>query len=925
MSYLRFSLPRLLLSLLIGGLALTLSLIWLTQPAYSQPVSEPIDLHLPNLGGQRAQTVLVPLRLETTRPLSLSRAELTLSFDSTLLTLREVLPGGLKADLPWQPMALSASQVVISLGGSETFILPTSGSLLWLSFELTGTVGLSSPLTLQAMLHDAADQPLSTTVTSGQISIVGDYAGPGDLNRDKIVDAADVDEALRQILAANLATAADLDSDGLNTAADLGRLVFRTRQHSWPVPGQVFPAPTDTGPIILSLGQARAEAGRTAILNLQADNLPPWAAADLYLQYDPAFIPEVLAVHPTTPTQPSVFSFTHAGPGQVRILLANDLPLTGTGALLSLQLRLTDTVAGQQQTSLTLSATHFYDLFGQPIPSDAFQPVAGQVIIRPAQPGLELSAGYTQFGRPGDTITFAHILTNTGLQTDPVRLAARSAQGWPLQLQQSGSVNLPLSLGPGASEVIRLQVQIPERGSLVPGSLGSGSLQLSDQVTLRATSGLSPGLLRRVTNTLIVRDTLPQAGMVYLPLVYRDMLPPEPPEPPLQQVEFSVDFGPAIAPQEQIDHDYAVARTMGAEWVRILMPWNGIEVEPGVYDWTQTDLTLAAVEAAGLKSLVIIYGNPDWTAATGCGPIDDTAAFVAFLNALIDRHGRQIAAWEFINEPEAYEPHPWPFIGCWSPYPEAYAEQLGLFYQTIKNRDPDDLVLFGGLAYDNWVVFDRSFFDNALQAGAGAYFDILSVHYYPIASSFPTLAAKIGELQETMRRNGVAGKRVWVTETSMWINPPWGNLTEQKNYVLRGPARAFCSQTDNVFWFAARQEPDELRYYYDRWLIGLDHQPDNAFFTFRHMRDQLSGGHCNHTFVSPAEGIEAYHFNVDQRQVTVLWAESQPQQISWAYQGYLQLIDRDGRAARIYPPEASPVTVEVGPTPMFIVETGERE
>jgi hypothetical protein len=147
-----------------------------------------------------------------------------------------------------------------------------------------------------------------------------------------------------------------------------------------------------------------------------------------------------------------------------------------------------------------------------------------------------------------------------------------------------------------------------------------------------------------------------------------------------------------------------------------------------------------------------------------------------------------------------------PVIGCWGPEPQLYTERLAFFHDRVKALDPTAQIAFGGIAYDNWVIFDRDFFTHTLESGAGEYFDVLSLHFYPInPQDFPTIAHKINEIKAIMQRHGVSDKLIWMTETSMWTNGPTG-LAGQQNYIVQDLTRAFCAGADKLFWFAVREE-----------------------------------------------------------------------------------------------------------------------
>ena len=175
--------------------------------------------------------------------------------------------------------------------------------------------------------------------------------------------------------------------------------------------------------------------------------------------------------------------------------------------------------------------------------------------------------------------------------------------------------------------------------------------------------------------------------------------------------------------------------TAGANWVRLRALWRAIEprdATPRVRDWGMTDSMIAVAVARGLRPLVVVYDNPDWAATTRCGPADKVPAsrYSEFLRDLVERYdgdGIQDAPrspvvrhWEISNEPD-FDPaearaHPeygdpaFGYGGCFGDVPRSYAELLRSAYLTIRQADPQALVVFGPVAYDRFA--DNPAFDN---------------------------------------------------------------------------------------------------------------------------------------------------------------------------------------------------------------------
>jgi hypothetical protein len=522
---------------------------------------------------------------------------------------------------------------------------------------------------------------------------------------------------------------------------------------------------------------------------------------------------------------------------------------------------------------------------------------------------VRLSPGYRQNAKPGSVVTYTHTLTNTGDVSDTFILDIASSQGWPVALlggaSSTGTVRLPLPLGAGLTTTFQVELSVPSR--LMSGTLNiiTGTV---DTTIITATSQTS----RTVYATLTDTTTVIGVQRVFLPLILAL-------RPPL--VKLGVDFGRIVTGAELLEHDIPLVREMGASWVRIYLAWLDIEESPGQYNWEPYDAVFERLVAIGLQPLPIVYGAPEWAAEESCGPISDTLAFEGFLEVVLERYGAYTNAWEFTNEPDGRYPHPWgPTAGCWGFYPAAYASQLGVFYNKIKALDPDDLVVFGGLAYDRWEVdenVERSFFTETLRYGAGQFFDVANVHYYPINPvRFPTMAHKVSEIRDIMTTNGVQGKRIWVTETGMWVNLK-GSVEIQRNFIARELTRGFGAGVDNIFWFDPRERP-VLEGQVHRWLISMDHQPINGYGTFQHYADKLAGTSCTGRYDQVPADVEAYKFAARGRSLFVLWSNTVTQTVTIPATADAILTDRDGNASRVISIQDGQVSFEVGGKPIFL-------
>ncbi|MBN1887787.1 MAG: hypothetical protein JW850_07340 [Thermoflexales bacterium] len=417
----------------------------------------------------------------------------------------------------------------------------------------------------------------------------------------------------------------------------------------------------------------------------------------------------------------------------------------------------------------------------------------------------------------------------------------------------------------------------------------------------------------RATNT--TRVSRPSA--VFLPIIVLSSPP---------KVKLGVDFGRLVTHTGVISDDFPLVRQMGAGWLRVSFPWFIIEQAPGQYDWERYDTIFARAAEVGLNILALFHGAPEWTAKYGCGPISDTLALETFLEAALTRYGPSVDAWEFTNEPDGRYPHHWgPSAGCWGLHPEAYVEQLGVFYTQVKALDPGALVLFGGLAYDNWGdgSIERNFFTETLRYGASQFFDAANFHYYPTNPiDFPTMAHKVNAIRDIMTRHNVQGKQIWVSETGMWVNDIGvaslnGSVELQRDYIVQEIARGFGAGADAILWFDPREfpaGPHRVR----RWLISMEHQPINGYATFQHLAGKITGTHCTGRYQAVPSNVEAYKFVASDRSLYILWSNTLTTTVTLPAQSDAILTDRDGQNAQTILVQDGQVSFEVGPQAVFL-------
>lgn len=193
---------------------------------------------------------------------------------------------------------------------------------------------------------------------------------------------------------------------------------------------------------------------------------------------------------------------------------------------------------------------------------------------------------------------------------------------------------------------------------------------------------------------------------------------------------------------EKIEHTFQVAKRLHMRYVRLDVESHGIIQNDG-YDFSRLDLVRSLSQQYRVRVVAILLGTPQ--PFTGCPEREpaesfrcaprDPEAYAQALGKIVDRAPNFV--WEFWNEPDL----PYAYTGT----PEQYAGMLSAFYRVVKASHPRTRVVFGGVA-GNWTWVQR-----ALRAGAGASFDIASVHMRG-----PT---------DTLRKRTMAWRKLFYQET----------------------------------------------------------------------------------------------------------------------------------------------------------------
>lgn len=138
--------------------------------------STAVSISMPNLERGQHQIVQVPIALTNVE--GMVSADLTISFDQTVLQARGVTAGSLVSGWPLAVNIGTPGQIRISMASNSGAVSAT-GPFINLELEITGTPGSNSPLTFSSvMINDGA---IPVELVNGQVTVGQVYSVSGDV------------------------------------------------------------------------------------------------------------------------------------------------------------------------------------------------------------------------------------------------------------------------------------------------------------------------------------------------------------------------------------------------------------------------------------------------------------------------------------------------------------------------------------------------------------------------------------------------------------------------------------------------------------------------------------------------------------------------------------------------------------------------
>ncbi len=348
-----------------------------------------IKLFIPDSRGGTGREVILPVNIANADGLNICAADISVTYDPTVLTAKGIEKTALTADYEWASNLGTEGEVRASIAVVEGTTLYGEGSLFYLLFDVKGDEGAKSDIKFsdsKIFLYDCDDLFNAMLIgidDSGIFTVDANYI-LGDFDGNGIVDEYDAGIAL-DIAVGNipinpvLLDIGDVNGDGRIGPSDMalimriafgsslapessrtGRSASRSSSVTVSVPDDVAVYLSDSIWVPIEIDDATDVAGATVVLN-----------------YNPSLF-VVAGVRTTSLTENFDLRFNIGTPGQVRIScgdLAGKGLDAGSGVLLEVQFFTTRSDISEYSSSspVTLASVSLNDTYSRDFATSALQ------------------------------------------------------------------------------------------------------------------------------------------------------------------------------------------------------------------------------------------------------------------------------------------------------------------------------------------------------------------------------------------------------------------------------------------------------------------------------------------------------------------------------------------------------------------------
>lgn len=332
-------------------------------------------------------------------------------------------------------------------------------------------------------------------------------------------------------------------------------------------------------------------------------------------------------------------------------------------------------------------------------------------------------------------------------------------------------------------------------------------------------------------------------------------------------------------------------RDLGASWGRIhpdafgSFAWGSVDSDRDGqnFDFSYTDAYVRGAQAYGIHLLPSLspMAPDEWLTASTYVP-SDSAAYDRYVRAVVERYDgdgvadmedlkESICEWQLDNEADLRNrKRDGQFAGFESP--SEYLRVLQATFEALRAADPESrlMINLSGVGQGD-SAYGIDYLTRLMDAGAGAYFDILSYHVYPDTYDGQPVMDELAAMKSL-----VGNRPIWITETSI----PSGNSSQFRDAAseaeqARWLAKSYSYHTANgvarMFWLNVEDMSpslgDTLFTTGNLMTFGPPREKKASYHTYQLLATKLTGAST-----AVAEGTSTHRFDFpDGRRLYVLW------------------------------------------------------
>ena len=305
-------------------------------------------------------------------------------------------------------------------------------------------------------------------------------------------------------------------------------------------------------------------------------------------------------------------------------------------------------------------------------------------------------------------------------------------------------------------------------------------------------------------------------------------------------------YGLAVPfPYANQEKDFTILSDLNVKWIRVDMLWNEIAMPDGKYKWDEFDNFVIEMQERNIQILAVPNYIPPWITNWK----DVESDFALFMKDAVERYKPNgtlakiekwnnygIRYWEIFNEPNL------PGVGFVhsaskaEPFVKEYARLLIIANSSIREKDNDAIILFGGLSpnineatqeplWGDMGMTYIDFLNQIYKTGVNNCFDVMAFHPYGFENDF---SQAVKSVRSVMNSYGEPeNKPIWMSEFGITDDTQKEGLLE-KSFAERNTMDAF-------FWFSLR----DLKWYRDKYgLVESDYSKRPVYEVFKKLMNE---------------------------------------------------------------------------------------